>query len=104
MLRAIDGDHAIAHGEDRSRALARRFLAAFLGAALGVGFAAVIAAPAQAQWSSNFGSTGWAYTDSRLPDQSFINPSGDAPVGAWNDAQGRKHKITYDISPLTFPA
>ena len=46
--------------------------------------------------------SGWAYTDSRLPDQSFINPAGDAPIGAWTDASGVKHRsrsyFTFDVS------
>ncbi|MEV4493326.1 hypothetical protein AB0K04_24820 [Micromonospora coxensis] len=81
---------------------ARRLLAAALGMVLGAGLVSATAAPAQAYRYGEIGKSGWAYTDSHLPNQSFVNPSGDAPIGSWADASGNKHKsrsyFTFDIS------
>ncbi|MEV2236666.1 hypothetical protein [Micromonospora sp. NPDC049891] len=69
---------------------------------LGVGLVGGIAMPAQAYEQRDVSKSGWAYTDSYLPNQSFVNPSGDAPIGAWVDADGNKHKsrsyFSFDIS------
>ncbi|MEU0155284.1 hypothetical protein [Micromonospora fulviviridis] len=58
--------------------------------------------PAQAYEQRDVSKSGWAYTDSQLPKQSFVNPSGDAPIGSWTDAAGTKHKsrsyFTFDVS------
>jgi hypothetical protein len=44
----------------------------------------------------------WAYTDSREEDVSHVNPTGDVPLGAWNDDNGKRHisrvYATYDLS------
>ncbi|MEU4714293.1 hypothetical protein AB0F73_11660 [Micromonospora purpureochromogenes] len=81
---------------------ARRLLAASLGIVLGAGLVSVTATPAQAYEHWDVSKSGWAYTDSHLPNKSFVNPSGDAPIGAWTDASGNKHKsrsyFTFDIS------
>ncbi|WP_433355902.1 hypothetical protein ACQPYV_02475 [Micromonospora saelicesensis] len=80
----------------------RRLLAASLGVVLGAGLVSVTAAPAQAYQQQEVGKSGWAYTDSQLPKKSFLNTSGDAPIGAWTDAGGKKHKsrsyFSFDIS------
>ncbi|WP_327652664.1 hypothetical protein [Micromonospora aurantiaca] len=81
---------------------ARRMLAASLGIVLGAGLISVDTAPAQAYEHRTTGKSGWAYTDSQQPRKSFVNTDGDAPVGAWTDATGTKHKsrsyFTFDIS------
>ncbi|MER7334504.1 MULTISPECIES: hypothetical protein [unclassified Micromonospora] len=83
-------------------ARARRLLAAALGIMLGAGLVSAVAMPAQAYEQRDVVRSGWAYTDSHLPDRSFVNPAGDAPIGAWTDADGNKHKsrsyFTFDIS------
>ena len=80
----------------------RRLLAAALGIVLGAGLVGVTGMPAQAYEQRDVSRSGWAYTDSYLPSQSFVNPSGDAPIGSWADAGGAKHKsrsyFTFDIS------
>lgn len=84
--------------------LVRRILSAALVAVLGAGIVAVVAAPAQAYRYWDFPSTDWAYTDARRPNQSFLNPPGDAPIGAWKDEQGKRHRsrsyFTFDVSRL----
>ncbi|WNM41484.1 hypothetical protein RMN56_09120 [Micromonospora halotolerans] len=81
---------------------ARRLLAASLGIVLGAGLVSVNASPAQAYEWRDVSKSGWAYTDSQQPSKSFVNPSGDAPIGAWTDAAGTKHKsrsyFTFDVS------
>ncbi|MGY4909349.1 hypothetical protein [Micromonospora aurantiaca (nom. illeg.)] len=81
---------------------ARRMLAATLGIVLGAGLISVGAAPAQAYEHRTTSKSGWAYTDSQQPRKSFVNTDGDAPVGAWTDATGTKHKsrsyFTFDVS------
>jgi hypothetical protein len=58
-------------------------------------------APAQAWEQREVFKSGWAYTDSRLPRQSFVNPAGDAPIGARTGSDGKTHKsrayFTFDI-------
>ncbi len=48
--------------------------------------------------------TTWAYTDSRSPTRSFVDPAGDLPVGAWRDDRDRKHQskayFTFDLTAL----
>jgi hypothetical protein len=43
-----------------------------------------------------------AYTDSANPTQTYLNPSGDLPLGAWTDAAGTTHVSriyeTFDLS------
>ncbi|RKN31730.1 RHS repeat domain-containing protein [Micromonospora musae] len=81
---------------------ARRLLAASLGTVLGAGLISVNTSPAQAYEQRDTGKSGWAYTDSHLPKKSFVNPSGDAPIGAWTDAAGARHKsrsyFTFDVA------
>lgn len=81
---------------------ARRLLAASLGVILGTGLVHVGAGPAQAYEWWDVSKSGWAYTDSQLPENSFVNPTGDAPIGSWKDESGDKHKFrsyfTFDIS------
>ncbi|MEV4495873.1 hypothetical protein AB0J84_09220 [Micromonospora arborensis] len=81
---------------------ARRLLAGSLGIVLGAGLVSVTATPAQAYQQWDVTKSGWAYTDSQLPKKSFVNPSGDAPIGAWADAGGKKHKsrsyFSFDIT------
>ncbi|MEV0719733.1 hypothetical protein [Asanoa sp. NPDC050611] len=81
---------------------ARKSLAAALGAVVGAGLLGALATPAQAYGIQTVSSTGWAYTDSQLPDSSFVDPAGDAPIGSWADAAGKRHKsrsyFTIDVS------
>lgn len=46
----------------------------------------------------------WAHTDLRAPFSTFADGTGDAPVGAWVDDQGRYHSaksyFTFDLTPL----
>ncbi|MBY8871788.1 hypothetical protein K7640_08035 [Micromonospora sp. PLK6-60] len=80
----------------------RKMLAASLGIMVGAGLVGVTAVPAQAYEDRDVSRSGWAYTDSQQPNRSFVNPTGDAPIGAWADAAGIKHKsrsyFTFDIS------
>ena len=81
----------------------RGVLAAAVVAALIAGLVGVVATtPARAFEIGDVQKSGWAYTDARRPSQSFINPAGDAPVGAWTDADGRKHRsrsyFTFDVA------
>ncbi|MFI9386331.1 hypothetical protein [Kutzneria sp. NPDC052558] len=70
-------------------------------AATMIGAAAVAVPPASAA-NNYFGAATWAYTDSAAPDSPFVNPTGDAPVGARVDADGTVHStrsyFTYDLS------
>ncbi|MDI1464167.1 hypothetical protein QEZ54_24620 [Catellatospora sp. KI3] len=81
---------------------ARKLLAASIGTLLAAGFVTVIAPPAQAFWLDNVGANGRAYTDSKLPTQSFVNVAGDVPLGAWSDGAGVKHRsrayYTFDVT------
>ncbi|MBV1853254.1 hypothetical protein [Catellatospora tritici] len=81
---------------------ARKLLAASIGTLLVAGFVTVIASPAQAFWVQSISATSRAYTDSKLPTQSFVNVAGDVPLGAWSDGAGAKHRsrayFTFDIS------
>ena len=49
-------------------------------------------------------STSWSSIDSAQPWKSFVNPAGDAPIGARTD-HGRKHVsksyFTFDLSGLS---
>ncbi|WP_247684343.1 hypothetical protein [Micromonospora sp. D93] len=77
-------------------------LAAAMGIMLGASLVTVTASPAQADEQLDLRKSGWAYTDSYLPKKSFVNPAGDAPIGAWADARGNKHRsrsyFTFDVS------
>nr|MDT0661122.1 hypothetical protein [Micromonospora sp. DSM 115978] len=81
----------------------RKLLAASVGVVVGAGLITVVAASsAQAHSWHSVGTSGWAYTDSRRPTQSFVNPSGDAPIGAWVDEDSHKHRsrsyFSFDVS------
>ncbi|MFF5172826.1 hypothetical protein ACFY3U_09355 [Micromonospora sp. NPDC000089] len=93
--------HAIGYGGGSMIVRARRLLAASLGIVLGAGLVGITAVPAQA-YGQDVSKSGWAYTDSRSPGTSFVDPTGDAPIGAWADASGAKHKsrsyFTFDVS------
>ena len=74
-----------------------------LGAAIVVAaLITVPAAPASAGAYKTLRPTTWAYTDSRTPLKSYVNTTADAPIGAWLDDQGRRHRsrsyFTFDIS------
>ncbi|MDG4820727.1 hypothetical protein O7635_02535 [Asanoa sp. WMMD1127] len=80
----------------------KRALSAFVGALLGAAVLAVPAGPAQAYEQRDVRKSGWAYVDSRQPDKSFVNGSGDAPIGASLDGDGKAHRyrsyFTFDIA------
>ncbi|MFC7535010.1 hypothetical protein [Actinoplanes sp. GCM10030250] len=61
----------------------------------------VTAQPAQAQTYTSAPLTAWAYTDAARPTTADPNPSGDAPIGASDDA-GTRHVrrayFTFDIT------
>jgi hypothetical protein len=83
--------------------IVRKLLAAAIGVVVGTGLLTVVAAsPAQAHSWHSVWTSGWAYTDSRRPTQSFVNPSGNAPIGAWEDENGEKHRsrsyFSFDVS------
>ncbi|MET0236237.1 MAG: DNRLRE domain-containing protein [Kibdelosporangium sp.] len=63
-----------------------------------------VAAPATAAEYVRLTSGSWAYVDSAAPRTSFVDPPGNAPVGAQVFASGTVHKfksyITFDLSPL----
>ncbi|WP_432982800.1 hypothetical protein [Dactylosporangium sp. CA-233914] len=46
----------------------------------------------------------WAYTDSAHPDTTYLNPTGNAPLGAWRDANNRLHVsrvyATFDVAAV----
>nr|BFE64221.1 hypothetical protein GCM10020063_087470 [Dactylosporangium thailandense] len=46
----------------------------------------------------------WAYTDSAHPDTTYLNPAGDAPLGAWRDGSNRQHVsrvyATFDVAAV----
>lgn len=62
------------------------------------------AVPASASDYTTIESTSWSYVDSAAPKTSFVNPAGDAPVGAKVTADHRKHisksYFTFDLSRL----
>jgi hypothetical protein len=82
----------------------RRQVISLIGAAIVV--AALITVPASPAAAAGvyktLRPTTWAYTDSRTPLKSYVNTDADAPVGAWLDDKGRRHKsrsyFTFDIS------
>ena len=61
------------------------------------------ALPASATTSTTLRSASWSYIDLAKPKTSFVNPAGDAPVGAKTD-HGTKHVsksyFTFDLSGL----
>ncbi|WP_433087724.1 hypothetical protein ACQP1P_17480 [Dactylosporangium sp. CA-052675] len=63
------------------------------------------AAPAHAgQTNTDVPRISWAYTDSVHPDATYLNPTGDAPLGAWRDSANRQHVsrvyATFDVAAL----
>lgn len=88
----------------RTPLAALRALVTVVALAAGAVAATVAAAPAAvAQPASvDVSPSTWAYTDSRQPLQSVVDPAGPMPVGTWRDAQSRLHNskayFTYDLS------
>jgi hypothetical protein len=86
-------------GSGRSTLLARAGVLAATAALLLTG----TALPASATTSTTLRSSSWSYIDSAKPKTSFVNPAGDAPVGAKTD-HGTKHVsksyFTFDLSGL----
>jgi hypothetical protein len=66
------------------------------------GLGAVGLPAATASVSTVLRPTTWAYTDSRNANTSYVDTSGDAPVGAWRDAAGKLHRsrsyFSFDIA------
>jgi hypothetical protein len=75
-----------------------------LAAAVGVTAAVALAPPAAAASSIVISPTTWAYTDSGVPNSTYVDPSGDAPVGAQVYASGTVHSkrtyFTFDLTKL----
>ena len=90
----------VKHGGGRRRTIS------LLAAAIIV-VASLITVPASPASAGNYTAlrpTTWAYTDSRTPLKSYVDTDADAPVGAWLDDRGRRHRsrsyFTFDISSL----
>ncbi|WP_370970998.1 DNRLRE domain-containing protein [Amycolatopsis sp. cg9] len=68
------------------------------------GTAVLAATPAAATSSTTIAASSWAYVDSAVPKASFVDPAGNAPVGAHTYAGGTGHVaksyVTFDISAL----
>ncbi len=66
------------------------------------GLAAIAATPAAATIDTASQPTSWAYVDSAAQNSSFVNQTGDLPIGAFTSADGRTHVarafITFDVS------
>ncbi|GIF65301.1 hypothetical protein Ais01nite_33360 [Asanoa ishikariensis] len=81
---------------------ATKALSVAVGALLAAGLIVAPAGPAQAWEQRDLRKTSWAYVDSRQPDRSFVNPAGNAPIGASLDAGGNKHRyrsyFTFDVA------
>ncbi|WP_433299801.1 hypothetical protein ACQP2F_01000 [Actinoplanes sp. CA-030573] len=79
-----------------------------IAAAAAVGLATAAAGFNTAAHATPYGSnlpvTAWTYTDSGQPDAPALNPTGDMPVGTFDDGTGIRHTrrayFTYDISGL----
>ena len=73
-------------------------------AAVGVTAAVALAPPAAAASSLVIAPTTWASTDSGAPTSAYVDPSGDAPVGAQVYASGTVHSkrayFTFDLTKL----
>lgn len=87
-------------GSTRSKMPARAGILAVMTALLAAG----AAVPAAATGSTYVESSSWSYIDSAQPKTSFVNPAGDAPVGAHVTPDGRKHVsksyFTFDLTGL----
>jgi hypothetical protein len=55
------------------------------------GLAVIVATPAAATTETISQPTSWAYVDSAAPSSSFVNQSGDLPIGAFTSGDGRTH-------------
>lgn len=90
-------------GSGRSTRPARAGVLAVTAALLTTG-TALLAAPAEATIVTSIQSTSWSYTDSAQPKKSFVDPAGDAPIGAKVTADHQKHVsksyFTFDLSGL----
>ncbi|UOX86015.1 hypothetical protein MUY14_30135 [Amycolatopsis sp. FBCC-B4732] len=84
--------------------MTRTARAGITAALLVAGTTVVTAAPASATILTSISSTSWSYTDSAQPKKSFVNPAGNAPVGAKVTADGKKHVsksyFTFDLTGL----
>ncbi|MDT7805385.1 MAG: hypothetical protein QOI78_8818 [Actinomycetota bacterium] len=91
-------------GSRRSFRPARAGVLAVTAALLAAGAAVVTATPAGASGLASLTPSSWSYIDSAVPKASFVNPRGDAPVGAYRYADGTDHVsksyFTYDLSSL----
>ncbi|WP_091618077.1 hypothetical protein [Amycolatopsis saalfeldensis] len=90
-------------GSGRSTLPARAGVLAVTAALLTAG-TALLASPADATVITSVQSTSWSYTDSAQPRKSFVDPAGDAPIGAKVTADHQKHVsksyFTFDLSGL----
>lgn len=91
-------------GSRRSFLPARAGVLTLVTALVATGAAVLTAAPASAQTVTETAASSWAYVDSAAPKASFVNPAGNAPVGAHTYAGGTNHVfksyVTFDISAL----
>jgi len=92
-------------GSRRSILPARPGAIALITTLFAAGTALVTAAPAQASTYTLIQSGSWSSIDSALPKTSFVNPRGDAPIGAHTYADGTNHVsksyFTFDLSSLS---
>lgn len=90
-------------GSGRSTLPARAGVTTLVTALLAAGSAVLTATPAAATEYTSLQSTSWSYIDSAQPKKSFVNPAGDAPIGA-KVTGGKKHVsksyFTFDLSGL----
>jgi hypothetical protein len=67
-----------------------------------IGLGLIPAPPAAAAVFTFIRPAGWAYTDSRAPHTAYVNTDADAPIGAWLDSAGKRHKsrsyFSYDLT------
>jgi hypothetical protein len=89
-------------GSRRSALPARAGILVTTAALLATG-STLLAAPAGATEDTTLRSSTWSYVDSAKPKTSFVNPAGDAPIGA-KVTGGKKHVsksyFTFDLSGL----
>lgn len=90
-------------GSGRSTLPARAGVLAVTAAVVTAG-SALLAAPASATTYTSIQSTSWSYIDSAQPKTSFVNPAGDAPIGAKITPDRKKHVsksyFTFDLTGL----
>jgi hypothetical protein len=89
--------NTLRHGGVRASRLIG-FAATLLLGTLAIG----LAEPAAGSVNTTLRPVGWAYTDSRQPNSSYMDGQNDARIGSWRDDEAKHHKsrsyFSYDIS------